>query len=249
MGLLRSCGFVDADDQLTDLGNGIADHFNQQTPKSLPRNVRDCDNMPCLSKGGSVELRWLREGLLEAGTNAARRRRDTLHEVGKLLLRSAVSDGSPRAILCKYLRTRGESETARALHEAAVLELEALPRTLLFHYLYNNGDKLPDRLPKTTRLVSPYAIPSPEEDRDAFLAAVASHLQCAERMGGPKFLRDLRDLKCDLIARHYSAKPDGPWVDEKWEPLRRDLAPKAEVGIHGFRMWPFASLLRDLNEI
>ena len=249
MGLLRSCGFVDVDDQLTDQGNEIADHFDQQTPRSLPKNVGACDHMPCLSNGGCVEKRRLREGFLEAGTDQARRRCDTLHEVGKLLLRSAVSDGSPRAILCEYLRTRDERETARALHEAAVLELEALPRTLLFHYLYKHGDKLHGKLPKTTRLASPYVIPSPEDDRDAFLAVVASHMQCAERMGGRKFLRDLRDLKCDLIDQHHVAKPDGPWVDEKWEPLRRGLAPRAEAGIHGFRMWHFASLLGDLNEI
>jgi hypothetical protein len=249
MGLLRSCGFLDGDDNLTNRGDALADEFDKRIPNRMPKTVGSCGTMPCLSKGGRVELRRLHEGFLEAGTEEARRRRDTLHEVGKLRLHSAISDGSPKAILCKYLRTRGESDTARSLHKAALLELEALPRTLLFHHLYKHGDVLHGRLPKTARLVSPYAIPSVEEGQNAFLSAVASHLQCAERMGGRKFLRDLRGLKRELIVQHYSAKPDGPWVDEHWRQLRKGLAPRAEAGIHGFRMRQFASLLDDLNEI
>jgi hypothetical protein len=240
---------VDNEDELTDRGDELANHFGRKAPKSLPKRIAACEKMPCLSEAGRVELKRLRQEFLEADTAEAQRRRETLHEIGKKRMRFAASDGAPRALLHEYLHPCRDNETAKALHDAAVLELEALPRTLLFHFLYKYGDELQGKLPNTTKLVSPYSIPSVEDDKTRFLFAIASHLQCAERMGGRVFQRDLDGLKRDLFEQHLVAKPDGPWVDERWRQLRKGLAPENDAWIHGFRLRQFASLLKDLDNI
>lgn len=247
MGLLRSCGFVDAEDELTPLGSKIADQFGQDCPSSLPKEVWRCDRMPCLSVIGRWENRWLREGLMGGNSEAASRRRHTFKELGKSSLRCTIREGSSAPVLSQYLRPRSKTETANVLHSAAVLELEALPLTRLFYHLYRNGNCLRGRLPASVRLTSPYRLASPKEDIHGFLAAVASHLDCANRMGRPRLLHDLTHLKRSLIERHWRAKADGPWIDEHWGQLRKGLAPKHDPPVHGFRLVQFASLLRDLG--
>ena len=249
MGLLRSCGFVDARNVVTPLGSKIAEPFGQHCPRRLPRKVSACEQMPCLSDVGGWEARRLREGLMGSGSEAATQRYKTFREVGRPCLRRTRQVGSSGPVLTDYLRSRPKTEVANILHGAAVLELEALPLTRLFHHLYRHGDTLRGRLPKPARLFFPYRLASPKEDLRSFLADVATHLHCAERMGRPRLPHELPHLKQFLIEKHCRAKMDGPWIDEQWRQLRKGLAPKADASVHGFRLVQFASLLSDLGEL
>jgi hypothetical protein len=247
IGLLRSCGFIDKNDAVVETGKTIAHYFAQDAPRSRPKIVGACLRMPCLSAGGRRELSRLWQGLLE-DSEEAQIRNETFRELGKNLLRSSRADA--HFVLTKYLRAASKSRVSQALHEAAVMELEALPLTQLFQFLYRNGEQaLKGNLPKATRLKTPYNLPSPRHDPQGFLHAVAAHLDCAERLGRqgvPR--RNLQELKQYVIESHRRAKPDGPWVDEGWRQLRKGLA-KDPPGLHGYRISQFASLLFDIGTI
>lgn len=248
IGLLRSCGFIDKNDAVTDIGKAVAHYFAKDAPRSRPKIVWACLRMPCLSAGGGRELKRLQQGLLQE-TEQAQIRNETFRELGKNLLRASRSENA-RFVLREYLRAARKSRASQALHEAAVLELEALPLTQLFQFLYRNGEHvLKGSLPKATRLKTPYHIPSPRRDPRGFFHAIAAHLDCAERMGRrgvPR--RNLQELKQYVIELHRRAKPDGPWIDEGWRQLRKGLA-KEIPGLHGYRISQFASLLSDIGTI
>jgi len=207
--------------------------------------------MPCLSEAGRLELRWLRDAFLRGGNPDATRRLTTFKEIGKPLLREVLKTGSVRPVLEAYIDSKREqeSDTARMLHRAAIIELEAFPLTSLFHFLYENGDLQRTRLPKQKSLRSPYILRNPKSDLDGFLQDMVNHLLKAESLGRSLQLKNFIVLKEFVMQKHLSAKVDSPWVDKDWVQLRMGLAPRTGISIHGFRMVQFASLLRDLDEI
>jgi hypothetical protein len=248
LGLARSCGFVNEEEKCTATGETLADYFGKDVPGTLPKVVWACRKMPCLSLAGGWEKRHLHEGLLET-TEQAKRRNLTFREIGKHLLGCQGPEEVIGPVLRHYLRSTAKTETARELRRAAMLEMEALPLTRLFYYLYRHGDHLAGKLPIAKRLQLPYSIRPPSKDPEGFLQDIAAHLQRLERLGGPEYPRDLEELKQKLLERHYSAKGDGPWVDDEWRPLRKHLALHGDPKVHGYRLAQFASLLRDLGEL
>jgi len=248
LGLARSCGFVDEEEECTASGEALAECFGNDAPGTLPRVVWACRKMPCLSLAGAWEKRRLRQGLLE-DTEDAGRRELTLREIGKRMIGHPGPEAAIVLVLRHYLRSPAKTEVGLLLRRAAILEMEALPLTRLFYYLYRRGDHLAGKLRLGQRLHEPYSIRSPNQDLDGFLRDIAAHLQCLTRLGGTEYPRNLEDLKKELLDRHYSAKPDGPWVDENWGQLRKNLALRGDPEIHGYRLSQFASLLRDLGEL
>lgn len=251
MGLLRSSGLVDHKDELTELGEMVADAFGKGIPSRISKIFHKSRQMPCLSRAGAYELRWLRHALLESENEYSQARFRTFKEIGKGLWRTTFEEGSPLPILKKYLsfQKNHTSEVARLFHKAAVLELEALPLTRLFHFMYRFGDRIKERIPAPRQLRKPYELPDLEEDAPSFFSSLSTHLHSAERMGRPHISQNFPDLKKFILDKHYRAKPDGQWVDENWEQRRRGLAKKSAGMIHGFRLVHFASLLRDLKLI
>jgi hypothetical protein len=236
---------------LSETGEELARIFGRDMSRNIPKTFGGCKNIPCLSEIGRVESRRLRDAFLGSGNPDAERRLATFKEIGKPLLRKVLGTGSVRPVLETYLDSRKgrESDTAKMLHRAAVLELEAFPLTSLFHFLYENGDLQKIRLPNPASLRSPYILRNPKSDLDGFLQDMVNHLSKAERLGRSLRRKNLMVLKEFIMQKHLFAKVDSPWVDEHWVQLRTGLAPKTGASIHGFRMAQFASLLRDLDEI
>ncbi len=248
MVLLRSGGLVTNDDVLTESGGALAKAFDRFCPRSVPKRIQSCSAMPCLNCMSDAERKLLWEALLGDATPAGQTRRRTLREVGKPLLREAYDRGAA-PVLRTHLRQPPRSETERTLHQAAVLECEALPSTELFYWLYRSGDHLRGTLPPSGRLAVPYALPRPGEDMRGFRHAMANHFACAARYKRAPIPKGLESLKAFLLDRHYRAKADGPWVDRQWNQLRKGLARSSGSQLHGYRLSQFASLLADLGEI
>lgn len=82
-GLLRSCGLAHENGSLTltSIGERIADDFGRDIPRSMPKRVTGCYDMPCLSEIRSREASLLRRGFLDSGTDAEIRQRTKL-EIG-----------------------------------------------------------------------------------------------------------------------------------------------------------------------
>jgi hypothetical protein len=251
MGLLRSSGLIDYKDELTGQGEAVADAFGKGLPSKIPKVFWNSRKMPCLSKAGAHELRWLRQALLDPNNEHSQTRFKTFKEIGKKLWRAALDEGSALPILRQYLsfQRKHAAEPAQLIHKAAVLELEALPLTRLFHFMYRFGDRLKEGIPAPKQLRKPYELPDLEEDARSFFSALSTHLRSAEKMGRPPISRHFPELKKFILDKHYRAKPDAQWVDENWEQKRRGLAQKSAGMIHGFRLVQFASLLRDLELI
>jgi hypothetical protein len=197
--LLRSCGLIDDRGELREAGEDLAEIFGRNMPKNIPKTIGGCRNMPCLSGVGRLESRWLRGAFLRDGSPGAERRLATFKEIGKPLLREVLKTGSVRPVLETYLDSKKEreSDTARMLHRAAIIELEAFPLTSLFHFLYENGALQRTILPKQKSLRSPYILKNPKSDLDGFLQDMVNHLSKAER------LRNLGDVDHNI---HKSMK-------------------------------------------
>lgn len=261
LGLARETGLVISQGQnirLTELGEVVANEFGKGCPRKLPARVSGCLQMPCLSEMTKRELAQLHVGLLTDMSDSARKRLATFRHIKKIIhqrysLASEGTDGADsglvKDILRHFLYVRGDDDCTRALHEAAVLELEALPLSRLFIFYYKGNRFTQIRLIPNARLARPFSMPDPAQDAQGFLKSLATHLVLAERMGRPRFPLNLPDLLNGILRQHQEAKPDGPWVDENWRALRTGLAPQAAASLHGYRFGPFASLLSDLGAI
>lgn len=244
-GLVRSCGLCDDSRRLTKLGDKIANEFGKDMPKSRPRQVFRCEAMPCLSAIRGYEKGWLYEAVL-GSNDVSGHRLATFHEIGARRWRAMANEGvSP--VLSRYLSQRNEpqSTAARYLHEAAKLELQSMPLTRLFLYLYQHKGAMPGRMPQHSRFHA-YSIP---DDPGRLLPAVAAHLRMASSLGAnvpPLQTSALADWLC---VQHRKTKPDAPWVNERWKALRPGLQPQRNPGIHEYRLTAFASLLRDLEVV
>lgn len=242
-GLLVSCGLLDENKkELTALGKKVAREFGRKLPGSLPAQIGRCKAMPCLSKMGAKEIEFLRAGLLKESEDAQRRAR-TLKEIGVRQLRDIHRNGVG-GLLSKYLISQGSpsnNQTIRLLQDGARLELQAMPLTRLFLYLYRNEGKMTRRIPNAE--FKPYRV---HDDGVPLLADVKTHLRRARSLGAGE-LPEWCDVDDWLLWRHrQEAKPDAPWVCEDWRPLRLGLAPQQPPKIHGYRILAFASLLSDL---
>lgn len=178
-GLLRSCSLCDESGELTDMGERIANEFDKDMPGSRPRQVFRCRAMPCLSDMRTYERRWLREAILESNDESILRRA-TFRELGIRALRGVERKGASW-VLSAYLRrdrTDGNA-TARLLHEAAKLELQSMPLTRLFLYLYQHGGRIRGSIPRQ----SPFRSYQVREDSSMMLADVAAHLRKASSLG------------------------------------------------------------------
>lgn len=215
-GLLRSCSLCDESGALTDLGKRVADEFEKDMPGSRPRQVFRCKAMPCLSKIRGHERGWLRKALLESN-DASKIRLATFRELGVTAWRAVERNGAS-GVLSKYLpRARAQSSaTARLLHEAAKLELQSMPLTRLFLYLYQHTGIIRGSIPKE----SAFRAFRVREDPSELLADVAEHLRRASRLGAPIPPLGVQALAQELCELHRRAKPEAPWVDERWRVLR-----------------------------
>ncbi len=250
-GLLRSCGLITDNRELTPLGEKLADCFDKCTPKTLPATVAHCRKMPCLSQAGAIERRYLRQALIGQGTDRppdSETRLKTFKSVGTLKWKRVWS-GSHTDLIKLYLEeSKPKDDVTADLVEAATFELHALPLTRLFLALYNN-EQIPGVIPAHPRFLA-FEIP---REQPAMLAGVAAHLREAEkRRSLPVGLQTpitVGRLKDFVLERHREAKADDPWVDENWRQLRRNLMPAALPGVHAYRLSAFASLLVDIGEI
>lgn len=246
-GLLVSCGLFDEKgDQLTKLGQRVANEFSKDMgPKTRPKQVFRCEGMPCLSQIRDREMDYLRQGLLENNDDAAKRLQ-TFKEVGVPQWRE-IRKNRVDWLLKKYLgRPNPLSKApARLLHEAARLELQSMPLTGLFLYLYENNGLIRGSLPRATQF-HPYRA---RKDPREMLADVAAHLRMASKLGSP-LPKTLPGLKIWMLRRHREdAKADAPWVDTNWQKLRHGLCPEQMPGVHAYRLLAFASLLSDIGMV
>jgi hypothetical protein len=242
-GLLRSCGFANENGALSDIGERIADEFGNGMPRSKPKRVSGCVDIPCLSKIRRREALLLRRGLIEM-EGAAENRQRTRREIGIRILQAARRNGAAW-LLAKYLLKprKRSSEPERLLHAAARLELRSMPLTRLFLYFYQHKGRIGVKIPKESSF-RPYRVRnSPVE----LLADVAAHLRKANRLGDPSLPLEVLALRREVLRLHHAAKPEAPWVDEDWRVLRPGLQPQQLPSVHEFRLTAFASLLHDLE--
>ena len=244
-GLLRSCCLCDESGSLTLLGERIADVFDKDMPGSRPRQVSRCEAMPCLSEIRGYERNGLLEALFKSNDESALRHA-TFRELGGRALRSAARNGASW-VLSEYLpRVRAQkSEPARLLHEAAKLELQSMPLTRLFLYLYQHGGLIRGSIPRQSSFRA-YRV---REDSSGLLADVAAHLRKASLLGSPIPPIGVQALAQRLCELHRLAKPEAPWVDDRWKVLRPGLQPQRAPDVHGYRLTAFASILRDLEAL
>lgn len=247
-GLARSCGLIDNEWTLSPLGVKLADCFGKGAPKSLPNTVRQCWGMPCLSKIGSVERRYLRKALFDATPDGEVRLR-TFKAVGARGWRT-VQRKSHKTLLASFLAKPNPSAggAAKMLHEAAVFELEALPATRLFLALYQDRT-FHGSIPMKSAFRA-FDVGS----KTQLLSDLGAHLRRARSLGrvselvvGPLKFKCIKD---EILHRHREvAKTDEPWVDENWTVLRPGLYPRQLPDVHAYRLSAFTSLLADLEEI
>ncbi len=244
-GLLRSCGLTNARGTLSELGQKIAAIFDKCVPRSLPVRVRRCDSMPCLSEISTRELRYLREGFLEASADAEQRAY-SLWEVGKRAWLSVRKRGAIWLLKEHVKRPERNAPVPKLyLHEGAKLELQALPLTRLFLFLYRGNGKIQGSLQ-----AGPLHVFQIGSSAHQLLADLAAHLRRAQALGEEIPPLTLPALKHWVLARHREeAKPEAPWVDDNWRVLRPGLHPRQLPGVHGYRLEAFASLMADIKEI
>ncbi len=247
-GLLRSCNLFGEDGKLTGLGDKIADEFGRRMPKSLPRQVFRCEEMPSLSEIGPREIKYLCNGLLEEGCDNPKRRQ-TFQEVGVPHWRKIHRNTDVSWLLKEYLprvprASTNAGEPGRFLHAAARLELQAMPLSRLFLYLYQHTGLIRGGIPK----ISPFRAYRVREAPEELLADVAAHLRMATRLGALRWRLNLPSLKQWLLKRHREeAKHEAPWVDNDWHVLRPGLSPQQLPNVHEYRLRAFASLCSDLR--
>jgi hypothetical protein len=192
------------------------------------------------------EQRWLREALLD--TNAAGRlRRSTLQTIGKSGWRTVRAGGVER-VLANFLPKRNASGTPceRSLHEAAKLELQAMPLTRLFMHLYLNQGSMTTR-PARHGAFRVYRL---RDEPATLLADVIAHLGKAAALGDRHWpLRPDALYQFILEWHRVRAKPESPWVDTNWNALRLGLGSQQAQRVHAYRLSAFASLLHDLEVI
>ena len=244
-GLVRSCGLCDESRRLTKLGDKIANEFGKDMPRSRPRQVFRCEAMPCLSAIRGYEKGWLREALLESN-DASGRRSATFREIGPRRWHAIATEGVS-SVLSGYLSQNHAKQgtAARCLHEAAKLELQSMPLTRLFLYLYQRKGAMPRAMRRHSRFHA-YSIPDGPE---RLLPAVAAHLRKASSLGASVPPLQTGALADWLCVQHRKTKPDAPWVNERWKALRLGLQPQRHPGVHEYRLTAFASLLRDLEVV
>ena len=157
--------------------------------------------------------------------------------------------GDAASILRAYLpRPTGQQvgTPAAALHEAARLELHALPLTLLFLHLYRQNGVLPGSLPRQ----SAFRAFRVEREPPRLLEDLAAHLRQAERLGAEPIPMSAPAIKDYVLRRHRRvAKPDAPWVSEDWITLRHGLTPRQAPGVHSYRLSAIFRLAKDVGEV
>jgi len=244
-GLLKSCEFVDSNDQLTKTGEKLADLFDKHMPRAFPSKVRGCRDLPCLSNISRKEQYLLKEALLEGSFESAQRRWKTFKEIGKRRMRQIKQNGV-KPLLSEYLeKPIGSNGSVGALlQKAALLELRAVPLTHFFLKLYLTEGTFKGRIYKTNNLRA-FEI---REDESGLLKDVSAHLRKARKYKIDDIPLNFEKLKDYVLQLHRKAKADNPWVDAKWRILRRGLAPKT-ISIHSYRLPAFASLLSDIGMI
>lgn len=251
-GLLETTSAVDSNGTLTLVGERLAGWFRPGR-RAIPTRVRDCASLPCLGWAGVHERRQLATALLD-GTDEAATRESTYRTVPSRIWAS-------RDVTADLLRHYLEPARARAggvsalLHEVAGFELAAYALKRFFLHFYGKGRGPNGRLPASTRLAATLAF---FIDSSSLLRDVAAHLRKADALGGTEFLTrygytrapsSASKLGDVVVELHLAAKPEAPWVDERWRVVRQGLAPANGDGLHPYRLPSFANLLRDLGHL
>jgi hypothetical protein len=246
-GLLRSCGLVAPSGEVSDLGRRIAGEFGRDMPRRRPRKARRCGELPGLSAIRPKERRWLTDALLNS-TDEASRRLATRREVGSRALNSIRQTRTVAPLLAEYLAKElaRQNGTSRALHEAAALELSAMPLTRLFFYLYQNEGRIRGN-PALRSRFRPYQVR--DTSPAMMLEDVIAHLQKSAALGSLEMPLDRAGILTAIYERHVAAKAESPWVSADWRPLRLGLQTKEPRQVHGYRLTAFAELLADLDEV
>jgi len=248
-GLARSCGLIQDNRGLSSTGAKLAKYFAHSVLASLPKKLSKCAGMPCLSEIGANEAKYLYRALFE-DTKDGEARLATYKAVGKTGWR-LVQKAGRKELLKQYLAPPSSGDNSAAfLHEAAILELEALPLTRLFLELYNDRTftgVIPSKAPFNAFVI--------RTTRNGLLSDLAAHLRKAKNLGRD-ISNELQDpltfsrVKASILQKHREvAKPDDPWVSDNWEQRRRGLMPSQPPDVHLYRLEAFSSLLADIGEI